>query len=130
MRRFISIVFMLALFVLVGYNVRQVSLLRQEVEALKAGRRVSSEDTRALSLIAKARKHSDQAKEYILSGDLKRARVELDKGLQLTEQALRDSGAQSVEAWEKAQRSLQEARTALDRLRQKSEKEPDKGKGG
>ena len=136
MRRLISMLFTLALLVLVIYNIRQVSALRREVAALKtevaalkSGRGEPS-SSEMLSLVQKAWKHADQAKRHVVEGDFKRARVELDRSLELMERAGRDAGAPSAGTLEKVQRSLRETRATIERLWRALDEKPDKAKGG
>lgn len=128
MLRFLSVALVVVLLALVGYNVRQVSLLRREVAALKAGKKIASpESSGPLSLITKARQHADQAKKDIHDGNLERAKAELEKSLHLMQQAYQDSSTQSTETVGKVRRSLTDLRAMIERLRQKSDNEQDKG---
>ena len=137
MRRFFSALFMFALLAVVLFNAWQVSLMRREVADLKAqvaaleahkGR--LPEASGAIALVNKARKHAAQAKQYMLKGDLKRAKVELDESLELMERAGQDTGASYKERIEKAQKTLEDTRATVERLMKKFEKQPDKVKGG
>ena len=137
MRRLISTVFILAVLALVSYSAWQVSLLKREVAALKtevaalkAGKGGASEASGTLSLIAKAREHAERAKEHIREGDLKHAKIELDKSLQLMQRAGQDAGAPYRDALEKAQRTLRDTRAAIERIWRKSDEKPGKAKGG
>lgn len=137
MRRLISMVFVLAVLALVSYSAWQVSLLKREVAALKtevaalkAGKGGASEASGTLSLIAKAREHAERAKEHIRKGDLKRARTELDKSLQLMQRAGQDAGAPYRDALEKVQRTLRDTRATIEQIWRKSDEKPDKAKGG
>lgn len=128
---------MLALLAVVLFNAWQVSLMRREVAdlkaqvaALEAHRGRSPEASGAIALVNKARKHAAQAKQYMLKGDLKRAKVELDESLELMERAGQDTGASYKERIEKAQKTLEDTRSLVERLMKKFEKQPDKAKGG
>lgn len=128
---------MLALLAVVIFNAWQVSLMRREVADLKeqvaafeANRGRSPEASGAIALVNKARKHAAQAKQYMLKGDLKRAKVELDESLELMERAGQDTGASYKERIEKAQKTLEDTRSLVERLMKKFEKQPDKVKGG
>ena len=135
MRRLFSMVFSLILLGLVVYNVRQVSSLRHEVSDLKsqvAAVRAghggqSSDDT---SPVSRAMKHVDLAKKYALKGDFKRANKELDRGAEVLQKAGRDVTGPYAQTTEKTERALTEARKSIERLWQKGEKSPKKGKGG
>ncbi|HET6454261.1 MAG TPA: hypothetical protein VFI02_07645 [Armatimonadota bacterium] len=137
MRRFFSALFMLALLAVVVFNAWQVSVTRREVADLKAqvaalkshGSGGSSEAT-PIALVNRARKHAALAKEYMLKGDLKRAKVELDDSLQLMQRAGQDTGTSYKEKIEKAQKTLEDTRSAVERLLKKFEKQPEKSKGG
>ena len=135
MRRFISVVFFLALLALVVYNVRQVSQLRREVADLKsqvAGLKADKNDepSGALSLITKARQYADQAQESVRNGNLKRAKAELEKSLRFMQQAYRTGGSESSETMGKAQRKINDTRAMVEHLMRKLEKEPQKSNGG
>lgn len=128
---------MLALLAVVLFNAWQVSLMRREVAglkeqvaALKAAKGGSQEASTPLALVNKARKHAAQAKEYMLKGDLKRAKVELDESLRLMQRAGQDTGTPYKERIEKAQKTLEDTRAVVERLLKKIEKQPDKAKGG
>ena len=128
---------MLALLAVVIFNAWQVMLMKREVAdlkeqvaALKTHKGGSAESSGTIALVNKARKHAAQAKEYMLKGDIKRAKVELDESLQLMERAGRDTGTPYKERIEKAQKTLEDTRSAVERLMKKFEKRPDKAKGG
>ena len=127
---------MLALLAVVVFNAWQVSLMRREVvglkeqvAALEAHKGRSPESTGAIALVNKARKHAAQAKEYLVKGDLKRAKVELDESLQLMQRAGQDTGTSYKERIEQAQKTLEDTRAAVERLMKKFEKQPNKAKG-
>lgn len=138
MRRLFSVLFMIALLAVVGFNAWQVSLMRREVADLKeqvaalraSGKGGSAEASTPLSLVDKARKHAAQAKQYMAKGDLKRAKTELDESLRLMQRAGQDAGTPYKERIEKAQKTLEDTRSAVERLMKKFEKQPDKAKGG
>jgi len=129
---------MIALLAAIGFNAWQVSLMRREVADLKAqvaalkahAKGGSPESTGTLALVNKARKHAAQAKEFMLKGDIKRAKVELDESLRLMQRAGRDTGTPYKERIEKAQKTLEDTRSVVERLMKKFEKQPDKPKGG
>lgn len=128
---------MLALMAVVLFNAWQVSLMRREVAdlkkqvaALEAHKGRSPEASGAIALVNKARKHAAQAKQYMLKGDLKRAKVELDESLRLMERAGRDTTSPYEERIQKAQKTLEDTRSVVERLLKKIEKQPNKAKGG
>ena len=137
MRRLFSALFMMALLAVVLFNAWQVSLMRREVAdlkaqvaALKTHKGGSEEASGRIALVNKARKHAALAQEYMRKGDLKRAKAELDESLRLMQRAGQDTGAPYKEKIEKAQKTLEDTRSAVERLLKKFEKQPDKAKGG
>lgn len=129
---------MIALLAVVLFNAWQVSLMRREVADLKEqvaaleahNRGGSSETSGAFALIAKAHRHADRAKQYMLKGDVKHAKIELDVTLQLMQRAGRDTTSPYEERIQKAQKTLEDTRSLVERLMKKFEKQPDKVKGG
>lgn len=135
MRRLFSMLVWLILLVLVVYNTSQVISLRREVKMLKAevatikasrgGK--SSENS---SVVGKAQKHIDLAKQYALKGDFKQADAELNKGLELLQKAGRDTTQPYVNTLEKTQRVLTETQGIIKRLWGNTGKASEKSKGG
>ncbi len=136
MRHMISRLFTLILIVLMGYNAWQISLLRNEVAtlktqvvAIKTDQRAESRDSHRLSLISKAREHADFARQSILKGDFKRGSTELEKSLQLLQQAGKNATAPPAEALDKFQRTLDNTRLSIEDLWKKMGAKPSKAKG-
>lgn len=133
MRRFFSVLFSLMLFALVIYNIRQVYALRHEVAdlraqvaALKAGKGGDSGD----SVVSKAMKHLDMAKQYALRGDFKHANKELDYSAEVIRRAGRDATGPYADSLARAERTLDKTRKTVEGLWQKGGKSSGKGKGG
>jgi hypothetical protein len=134
MRRMFSMLVSLVLLALVVYNTAQVMSLRREVASLKkqvaaaeSGHGKSSGNT---SVIGKAQKHIDLAKQYALKGDFKRADKELNTGLNLLQKAGKDTTEPYTDKMENAERALNETRGVIERLWGNTGKASDKGKGG
>jgi len=121
---------MLALLAIVLFNSWQVASLRREVADLREHVGSGSSESASLSVLDKARKHADQAKEYMAKGDLKRAKSELDESVGLMQQAGRNAGESYKDKIEKTQKTLDDTRSGIERLIKKFEKQPDKSKGG
>ena len=133
MRRFFSMLFTLILLGLVIYNVRQVSALRHEVAdlkaqvaAMKAGKGGDSQS----SVVSKAMKHLDLAKQYALKGDFNRANKELDRSAEVIRKAGKDATGPYAETLAKSERTLTQTRKIVEGLWQKGGKPSGKGKGG
>lgn len=135
MRRIFSMLFSLILLALVAYNTSQIISLRREVKMLKAevatvkasrGGKSSGNS----SLVGKAQKHIDLAKQYALKGDFKQADAELNKGLELLQKAGRDTTQPYVNTLEKTQRALTETQDIIKRLWGNTGKASEKSKGG
>ncbi len=134
MRRLYSMLFTLVLLALVVYNTgqvislkREVATLKKEIVAAKSGHGKSSGD---MSATVKAQKHIDLAKQYALKGDFKRADKELNRGLEILQQAGRDTTEPYTDKLDKAERALTETRGLIQRLWGNTDKASKEGKGG
>jgi len=136
-RRFVYVVFLVILVAIVFGNAREISRMKKEiadlqtqVAALQAHKGKPSEAADSSAVISKAGKHAAMAKEYLAKGDFKRARKELDESLRLMQRAGQDTGSSYKDRIEKAQKTLEDTRSLVDRMLKKFEKQPDKAKGG
>jgi len=129
MRRMFSMLFSLILLALVVYNTGQVISLRREVATLKQEAAAKSGHG-STSVLGKAQKHIDLAKQYALKGDFKRADKELNTGLELLRKAGSDTTEPYTDKMEKMERTLSDTRGLIQRLWGNTDKAQKEGKGG
>lgn len=118
MRRFISMLFMLALVAAVVYNAWQVTLLRRDIASLR--KEVST---------LKAGRNSGSG-NGVLDLDYKQAVAKIEKSLQAIQRMYQDADNESRDVKGKARDMLNNARSSVDQLRKKLDKESPKDKGG
>ena len=123
-------------FVLVGYNTwqtftlkREIAALKAEVAVLKIGRDLrSSEPLGKFSTVMKAREHADEAGKFILRGDFKRAKAELEKSLRLIPGFSQTSGKSAIGTLDEFRRTWRDADKRIEHLWREVNKELEKGK--
>ena len=129
--RLFSRLIMLAVLVLLVYNLREIIMLRREVNNLKAeisgvrftdnnnaarSKRSDSLIDKANNHAAKAKKHADQAFKYSMKGDFDKARkefdiakTELDISIELAKSAGTDKIAPASDSIKKLENTLRDA---------------------
>lgn len=143
--RIISRLITLAVFVLLIYNLREITLLRKEVKNLKSEiggvhliergtKKKDSIISKANEHAAKAKEHADKALNYSMKGNFEKAReefdlakTELDISIELAKSAGSDTISPAGDSIKKLEDTMQDASTKikglLDNLDSKKQKD-------